>query len=259
MLQAASMHMMFDTIDNAKVSSSEKKFLRRRFVESVAERIAGGHHETSILTLWEELMHEVAAIAEKRVGVSRLRGLLRAHGFGSLARRVSELAKGRRMAAHPDVAIVMDVAQALRGLPRGSVQGEPIVELGSCDAMVSDGETLSCESIASCGGAVAGRTEEQLDVVVDCYIGEVQRDAECQAMTNTLIITEHELLLKAVEERALAVLCEQVRGFEVSESVELWLGSFADLGRAGLHVRLRWFLCFLSPVRFWTANLDGCG
>mmetsp|Transcript_67810 Transcript_67810/g.220769 ORF Transcript_67810/g.220769 Transcript_67810/m.220769 type:complete len:158 (+) Transcript_67810:629-1102(+) len=36
-------------------------------------------------------------------------------------------------------------------------------------------------------------------------------------MTNTLIVTEHEMLLKAVEERALAMLCEKVQGFEVLE------------------------------------------
>mmetsp|Transcript_67810 Transcript_67810/g.220770 ORF Transcript_67810/g.220770 Transcript_67810/m.220770 type:complete len:137 (+) Transcript_67810:104-514(+) len=136
--------MMFNTIDNAKASSCEKKFLRQRLVESVAEQIAGGHHETSILTLCQELMHEVAAIAGKHVGVSRLRGLLRAHGFDTLSRRISDLARGRRMAAHPDVAIVLDVAQALKGLPCGAVLGEPTVELDSSDAMESDGEICFC-------------------------------------------------------------------------------------------------------------------
>ncbi len=61
------------------------------------------------------------------------------------------MAKGRRIPAHPDVAIVLDVAQALRGLPCGSVQGEPTVELGISDVLESDGEIRCCASITSCG------------------------------------------------------------------------------------------------------------
>jgi len=120
----------------ASVPRTAKLHLSRHAVEVAvsgekADSGAGG----SLLAIFEEAMASASGILGRKVGVATIRRSLLNAGQRDLAKRFEVAAKGRRLAAHPDVMLARDVAQALRGASSEPVQVDELA-VGDVDLAV---------------------------------------------------------------------------------------------------------------------------
>ena len=112
------MDIAFAAISAASISGSEQKFLRRFALEQFFAAVRG---EGAIgpLSGMEFVLAEAAQATGKMWTAVQLQRELAAAGEKPLCRRLERLVRGRRVAAHPDVALPGAVAAALRGRSTG--------------------------------------------------------------------------------------------------------------------------------------------
>jgi hypothetical protein len=189
------------SIGKAHISTAEKKFLRRRAVESSA----GCHGPVAfdVIQQYECILHAAAVVVGHSVGLGELRAELLRAGRRDLARSWASLVVARRVLAHPPLHLGSDIREALSASRPGAQSSmSGAVACSSSDAMVE-----------SCAGSVPGSdplcSETDSNVLVesgdDCEV-KVLRRSRSGFCSDTRDIAKHALALAELAVRGLDVL-----------------------------------------------------
>ena len=178
-------------IAGADMSTTERKFLRRRAVE-----VAASSSSDATLPLFEDVMISAADVMGEKVGVGRLRSLLRDGGHNEVAKRFAKMAGGRRVVAHPDVGLPEAVGRILEESRAGSSEASSLGSVLSATTAApgsgtdtDDEQDLSAEQ---CRALVVRLSELEGKVV----------SAECEAESQRQLIGLLEGRLQQLEAAA---------------------------------------------------------
>jgi hypothetical protein len=114
-----SVEVVLAAIGKLDISSAERKFLRRRAVESAARPLVG----YDAISLFEEVTRFVAQRCGRPVGLGEIRWLLQRSGHGGLAKVWSSVVVARRLQAHPPISLCSDIEAVLADLDVGRLDG----------------------------------------------------------------------------------------------------------------------------------------
>ena len=226
-------------IAGADMSTTERKFLRRRAVE-----VAASSSSDATLPLFEDVMISAADVMGEKVGVGRLRSLLRDGGHNEVAKRFAKMAGGRRVVAHLDVGLPEAVGRILEESRAGSSEASSLGSVLSATAAApgsgtdtDDEQDLSSEQ---CRALVERLSELEGKVV----------SAECEAESQRQLIGLLEGRLQQLEAAA------------DRDALDVWFAEgAAHLQRPGPAdpEALYSIECSLVPVSSDEAKLDTVG
>jgi len=107
---------------------SERRRLCHRMASQAMGAVARPDTDGGTLTLLEDVLATASELAGTRVNVATAKHQLRMQGRPDLASRLARVSKGRNAAAHPDVALAMDVRRALCGTGlSAAASGAPMI------------------------------------------------------------------------------------------------------------------------------------
>jgi hypothetical protein len=160
------------------LSGCERKFLRRRAVEvmaqSACESAARPKVDVSaefVMVQFERIMLTAASALGAQCGLGRIRRALLDCGEADMARRLCALARARRALAHPDVALADEIAEVLKGAAWMD-RREP-----GCG---SSEESLSLEGLCARDGGDVGDVGDVGDGVQQFFTGEAYEEVSVQ-------------------------------------------------------------------------------